>query len=143
MNDRKFFQLCTQWNLQGESKLLPEQPSLEGFSPGYTSYTVCSTCTHLNRVLYSGKLSREKTFTNFEVLWLFTKFFSAKFRGVASFGGTCEQFAKVFSHKSFPLYGSRNVFRILGSGSFSVFAYGYLVYIGTCSFRSCTVFRAA
>ena len=30
-------------------------------------------------VPYSGKLSREKTFTNFMVLWLYTKLFSAKF----------------------------------------------------------------
>ena len=36
-------------------------------------------------ILYSGKLSREKTFTNFVVLWLFGKVFSAKFGGVVSF----------------------------------------------------------
>ena len=35
---------------------------------------------------YSGKLSREKSFVNFAVLWLFAKDFSAKFGGVASFG---------------------------------------------------------
>ena len=29
---------------------------------------------------------REKTFANFVVLWLFTKVFSMKFAGVASFG---------------------------------------------------------
>ena len=34
---------------------------------------------------YSGKLLMEKTFANFVVLWLFTKVFSAKFGGVASF----------------------------------------------------------
>ena len=40
-------------------------------------------------ILYSGKLSREKTFANFEVLWLFAKVFTfSKFGGVASFGGT-------------------------------------------------------
>ena len=38
------------------------------------------------KVLYSGKLSREKTIPNFAVLWLFAKVFSAKFGGVASFG---------------------------------------------------------
>ena len=49
---------------------------------------------------YCGKLSREKTFiTNFEVLWLFAKVFCAKFGGVASFGSTSEQSAKVFSAK--------------------------------------------
>ena len=35
---------------------------------------------------YSGKLSREKTFMNFAVLWLFTKVFSVKFGGMASIG---------------------------------------------------------
>ena len=35
---------------------------------------------------YSGKLSREKTFANFTVLWRFAKVFSAEFGGVASFG---------------------------------------------------------
>ena len=35
---------------------------------------------------YSGKLSREKTFANFTVLWLFAKVFSVKFGGMASFG---------------------------------------------------------
>ena len=35
---------------------------------------------------YSGKLSREKTFGNFAVLWLFAKVFSAKFGSVVSFG---------------------------------------------------------
>ena len=33
----------------------------------------------------SQKLSREKTFANFEVLWLFMKVFSVKFWGVPSF----------------------------------------------------------
>ena len=36
--------------------------------------------------LSTRKLSREKTFTNFAVLWLFTKVFSANFGGVMSFG---------------------------------------------------------
>ena len=39
-------------------------------------------------ILYSGKLSREKSFMNFEVLWLFAKIFSTKFQGVVSFGGS-------------------------------------------------------
>ena len=37
-------------------------------------------------ILYSGKLSREKTYENFVVLWLFMKVFSAKFGSVVSFG---------------------------------------------------------
>ena len=36
-------------------------------------------------LLYSGKVSREKTFVNFAVLWLFTKVFFTKFGSVASF----------------------------------------------------------
>ena len=70
---------------------------------------------------YSGKLLREKIFTNFEVLWLFVKVFIVKLGGMVSSGGivgsTSEQpvkrflrenfifhqFVKVFSHKSFPL----------------------------------------
>ena len=54
----------------------------------HLSYTVC-TVVHVRvhvEVLYSGKLSREKTFTDFTVLWLFAKVFSAKFGGMASFG---------------------------------------------------------
>ena len=39
-------------------------------------------------LLYSGKLSRQKNFLDFEVLWLFMKVFSTKFGGMTSFGGT-------------------------------------------------------
>ena len=39
---------------------------------------------------HSGKLLREKTFANFEVLQLFAKVFTVKFGGVASFGSTSE-----------------------------------------------------
>ena len=48
---------------------------------------------------YSGKLSREKTCANFEVLWLFAEVFSVKFRGVASFSGTSKQLVKVSLNK--------------------------------------------
>ena len=52
-------------------------------------------------LLYSGKFSREKTFTNFKVLWLFVKVFFVKFGGVMSSGGIIgsERSAKVFSVK--------------------------------------------
>ena len=46
-------------------------------SIGYTTYA--------QSTVYTGKLSREKTFANFAVLWLFTKVCSAKFGSVASF----------------------------------------------------------
>ena len=66
-------------------------------------YNVVCWISHFNiRILpYSGKLLREKTFVNFEVLWLFAKVFSAKFGDVVSFGGTSEQSTKVFSVKMF------------------------------------------
>ena len=40
---------------------------------------------HCIYLLYSRKLSREKTFANFVDLWLFTKVFAVKFGGVVSF----------------------------------------------------------
>ena len=58
--------------------------------PGHKTCTgfESGTKTRARQVIpYSGKLSREKTFMNFEVLWLFVKVFSAKFGGVTSFGG--------------------------------------------------------
>ena len=48
---------------------------------------------------YSGKLSREKTFANFTILWLFTKVFSTKFGPWRSLTQQSEQSAKVFSAK--------------------------------------------
>ena len=67
---------------------------------------------------YSGKLSREKTFANFAVLWQFVKVFSMKFGAWCSLvrpkramresflrkNRIFHQFAKVFSFESFPLY---------------------------------------
>ena len=80
--------------------------------------------TYIYQILYSRKLSREKTFANFAVLRLFTKVFSVKFGGVASLcaekrairesflreNRIFHQFAKVFSLESFLLYsiGSDN-----------------------------------
>ena len=68
---------------------------------------------------YSGKLSREKTFMNFVVLCLFTKVFSAKIDSHTHTNWwrqaihesflreflVLQQFVKVFSLKSFSLYG--------------------------------------
>ena len=48
---------------------------------------LCGGSVHTqNLIPYRGKLSREKTFTNFAVLWLFAKVFSVKFWGIVSFG---------------------------------------------------------
>ena len=67
---------------------------------------------------YSGKLSGEKTFMNFAVLWLYTKVFSAKFgawhplaqqKRAIHESFLCENcifHQKVFSLESFPLYGT-------------------------------------
>ena len=56
--------------------------------------------SHEPYILYSGKLLREKTFANFAVLWLFAKFFSAKFGDVVFFGAAqASNPQKVFSAK--------------------------------------------
>ena len=69
---------------------------------------------------YSRKLSREKTFANFTVLWLYTKVFTAKFGAWHRLAQQkrpihesflhekriFHQFTKVFSLESFPLYGN-------------------------------------
>ena len=44
------------------------------------------TWYHDTVIPYGRKLSKEKTSTNFTVLWLFAKVFSPKFGGMASFG---------------------------------------------------------
>ena len=48
---------------------------------------------------YSGKLSREKTFANFVVLWLFATVFSVKFGSVASFGAAKASNLRKFSQQ--------------------------------------------
>ena len=72
-----------QGSYDGESKVVQGKPG--------------SSLTSLFLILYSRKLSRGKTFVNFEVLWLFAKVFSVQFGGMASFGGTSEQSVKIFS----------------------------------------------
>ena len=52
-------------------------------------------------VRYSGKLSRQKPFTNYEVSWLFPKIFTAKLKCMASFRGTNKHFHKCFPEKIF------------------------------------------
>ena len=67
---------------------------LEHFIPPHVHYYEMNRISWYNflnkaRLLilsYSGKLSREKTFADFAVLWPFAKVLSAKFGGVASFG---------------------------------------------------------
>ena len=86
-----------------------------------TSHSVSVNEHH--SVPYSGKLLRQKMFSNSKVLCLFAKVFSTKFGGMVSFGVArvsnswkflrenhiFHQFVKVFSLESFPLYGNSNV----------------------------------
>ena len=56
----------------------------------------------MNDVPYGGKLSREKTFANLAVLWLFANVFSAKFGGMVSFGAAkVSNLQKFFLRKSY------------------------------------------
>ena len=48
---------------------------------------------------YSGKLTREETFANFTVLWLFAKVFSVKFGSVVSFGAAKASYLRKFSQQ--------------------------------------------
>ena len=56
-------------------------------------------CVYVGRIPYSGKLSREKTFANFVVLWLFATVFSVKFGSVASFGAAKASNLRKFSQQ--------------------------------------------
>ena len=63
------------------------------------------------RLLYSWELSREKTFVDFKILWLFAEVFYVKFSATSEqsaqvFSAKIHQFAKVFFRESFPLYGT-------------------------------------
>ena len=81
-------------------------------NPGHEALlTTVTVKTDLqSTVAYSGKLSREKTFANFEVFWLYAKVLR-EILGVAFFGATKastprkfsprkSHFAKVFSLES-------------------------------------------
>ena len=52
---------------------------------------------HTACILYGRKLSREKTFANFAVLWPFMKVFSVKFGNMASFGAAQASNLRKFS----------------------------------------------
>ena len=52
------------------------------------------------KIPYSGKLSWEKTFANFPVLWLLAKVFSVKFGGVMFFDTTKQVIRKNFLHEN-------------------------------------------
>ena len=52
------------------------------------------------KIPYSGKLSWEKTFANFAVLWLLAKVFSVKFGGVMFFDTTKQVIRKNFLHEN-------------------------------------------
>ena len=61
---------------QNQRKVKSQQSTeIKPRTPGWSHHCSCYN------VLYSRKHSREKTFANFTVLWLFMKFFSVKFGG--------------------------------------------------------------
>ena len=60
----------------------------------------------LSVIPYSEKLSREKPFTNFAVLWLFAKVFPMKFGPVMSFGMAKASNLRKFSAQKSPIYKS-------------------------------------
>ena len=61
----------------------------------------CSTRVGLSPdILYSGKLSREKTFANFVVLWQIAKVFFRKIWDVASFGVAKQAIRESFLHEN-------------------------------------------
>ena len=67
-------------------RALAAQPRCPGIDPRQLpAFSLSSIFVTSKSIPYSGKLSREKTFANFTVLWLFAKVFSAKFGGMASF----------------------------------------------------------
>ena len=82
-----------------------------------SNYTECKLIEISMLILYSGKLSREKTFANFGFVAI-RESFLCKIGGMVSFGTAkasnlrkfsqrnhiFHQFAKVFSLESFPLY---------------------------------------
>ena len=96
-------------------------------------HTLCTTGKY--GVPYSGKLSREKTFADLEVLWLFTKSFLREIWGrhkwapakVYSTKIVFHQFAKVFSLKSFPLC---SICKEYGGGWYAGFYCRYTIHEG-------------
>ena len=64
-------------------------------------------------VLYSEKLSREKTFTNFKVLWLFVKLFPQMLGTWHLFTPQKSTNSQSFFHESFLLYGTSWVYNSL------------------------------
>ena len=111
------------WPTQTHNCLHMQSSSIPRFpwrSPCTFGYALVYIYILVDCILYSGKPLREKTFANYTVLWLFAKVFSAKFGDMVSFGTAktsdlpkfslwksyFHQFTKVFSLKSFPIYGS-------------------------------------
>ena len=100
------------WTYHMKTSNFGSLPTTLQCTSSLTQTHLCHLSSSPPQLQYSGKLSREKTFA---VLWLFTKVFLMKFRGIVSFGAAiCKsflhenrifhQFVKVFFLKSFPLY---------------------------------------
>ena len=119
-----YIQLCT--------IVIHQQVSLHQLHPHPSQQLHKWPTFTLLHISYSAKLSREKKFANFEVLWLFMKFESAKFGGVKSLGGTIKwairkcflyenrifhQFVKVFSLKILLLFSTNVACLAIHDGS--------------------------
>ena len=82
-------------------KWLRNKARVSGIHPQEKDILIAE-CLNMRLIPYSGKLSREKTFVNFTVLWLYVKLFCAKFEGCGILWcSKSEQSTKVFSAKSY------------------------------------------
>ena len=105
-------------NAVGDSWLLIPMISTIGIDSRVSLYYLChnklmNTTQHLTAIvahdiiLYSGKLSREKTLVNFAVLWQNMKVFSVKFGAWHPLAWQSKQSTKVFSMKIVSFTNSR------------------------------------
>ena len=112
----------------------------QGYSELCVAYKFVCLVEKFFFVCVCGKLSREKSFVNFEVFWLFLKVFFTKFGGMVSFGGTSKQLTEIFSVKiifsleNFPLYGCK--FTILCYDYDSLSCVNLVHFVGECIFQS-------
>ena len=71
------------WTYHMKTSNFGSLPTTLQCTSSLTQTHLCHLSSSPPQLQYSGKLSREKTFA---VLWLFTKVFLVKFRGIVSFG---------------------------------------------------------
>ena len=83
--------------LYGTSLLRGPRDTAAIYLANFVMYIEHSLPGSLKELTTSGKLSREKTFANFAVLWLFAKVFSAKFWGPGVLGAAQASNPRKFS----------------------------------------------